>query len=484
MIWQVIEIHLRRLRHNRIEWLLTFVVPIAFFTIFALIFTRGVGSTPRVKIVLVNESIAPNQLASNAGAPDSAPEKTVSPSEHAGQHTPEPGIPTATAPNATSRILDQLRASEGLKIIRGAKEGDTVDRSTAETMVRRGTATIAVVLKETDGTVSAELLNDASDQVASQVVTALLSRAMMITAAKSAAPFGSATPFKPADARNPKGDSAANHPSAPTSPPEPTTDVGAESEFASFIEQVAKKNALPSATNAASNSTPSSGSTPAKIPALGPPQIEVVNLIGQDKSNPVVSVYAAGIAVMFLLFGATSGGGVLLEERENQTLERLLATQMTMDHLLLGKWFYLTLLGCVQVTVMFVWAQLVFGLDLLHHLDGFAIMTVATSAAAASFGLFLATLCSSRGQLNGLSVVAVLSMSALGGSMVPRYVMSESLQEAGLWTFNAWALDGYDKVFWRGLPPSELGPQLTVLLGTAFALLVLARLLAIRWERV
>ncbi|MEO9595718.1 MAG: ABC transporter permease, partial [Rhodopirellula bahusiensis] len=83
---------------------------------------------------------------------------------------------------------------------------------------------------------------------------------------------------------------------------------------------------------------------------------------------------------------------------------------------------------------------------------------------------------------NGLSVVAVLTVSALGGSMVPRYVMSEGLREAGLWTFNAWALDGYDKVFWRELPPSALQPQLTVLMATAFGLLVLARLLAIRWE--
>ena len=55
MIWKVIDIHLRRLRHNRVEWLLTFVVPIAFFSIFALIFTRGVGGTPRIKVVLLDQ---------------------------------------------------------------------------------------------------------------------------------------------------------------------------------------------------------------------------------------------------------------------------------------------------------------------------------------------------------------------------------------------------------------------------------------------
>ena len=172
----------------------------------------------------------------------------------------------------------------------------------------------------------------------------------------------------------------------------------------------------------------------AEQPGLSPPSVEVVDVMGEGKSNPVVSMYAAGIAVMFLLFGATGGGGALLEERENQTLDRLLSTQLSMDQLLLGKWFYMTALGMLQVGVMFLWAQLVFGVDLLGHLDGFVMMTVVTASAASAFGLFLATLCKTRGQLNGLSVILVLSMSALGGSMVPRYVMSERLQQV-------WPLD-------------------------------------------
>jgi ABC-2 type transport system permease protein len=306
------------------------------------------------------------------------------------------------------------------------------------------------------------LLNDASDQVASQVVAALVTRAFIESEMPANAMPGndSSTVASSSAGGVGSGDRAAS----------------GEPSFNTFVQTLAQKPVV---------SSPDEAMAPpafSGFAAISPPQIEIVNVMGQGKSNPVISVYAAGIAVMFLLFGATSGGGVLLEERENQTLERLLSSQMTMDHLLLGKWFYLTILGFVQVTVMFVWAQLVFGLDLLSHLDGFAMMTIVTSAAAASFGLFLATLCQTRGQLNGLSVVMVLTMSALGGSMVPRYVMSEGLREAGLWTFNAWALDGYDKVFWRDLPPAELGPQLGVLMATAFGLLLLSRILAIRWE--
>ena len=57
MIWTVIQINVRRLLHNRVELLLTFVVPIVFFSIFALIFGGGIGSgtTPKIKVVAVDE---------------------------------------------------------------------------------------------------------------------------------------------------------------------------------------------------------------------------------------------------------------------------------------------------------------------------------------------------------------------------------------------------------------------------------------------
>src|SRR5207247_2307842 len=83
------------------------------------------------------------------------------------------------------------------------------------------------------------------------------------------------------------------------------------------------------------------------------------------------------------------------------------------------------------------------GLPLTTHLPGFIVMTVFTAAAAASFGLILATLSRSRQQLSGISTILILTMSALGGSMFPRFLMTQTMQKIGLVTFNAWALDGY-----------------------------------------
>ena len=395
MILTVLQISCRRLLHNRVELLLTFLVPIAFFSIFAVIFGGGLGrgTTPRIKVVAVDEM-----------------QSVVS-----------------------RQVMSALREQESLRFVR-ENDANALQRDEAMELVRSGSATMAIVLRNDHDQLAAELMADASDQVAAQVVSAVVNRAMMLS----------------------------------------------EAEYQ--VSQLVDSDQNDNENSVAAVGTGVPNDESFGIEASLQRKVEIIDVMGEGKANPVVSMYASGIAVMFLLFGATGGGGALLEERENQTLDRLLSTQMSMDQLLLGKWFYMSSIGVLQVGVMFLWAQFVFNVDLLGHLDGFLMMTEVTVLAASAFGLFLATLCKSRGQLNGLSVILILTMSALGGSMVPRYLMSDELQQYGLWTFNAWALDGYTKVFWRELPVDALAPQLAVLLTSGVVFLLAARVLAVRWE--
>jgi len=398
MIRTVVRVGLLRMWHGRTEILLTFVVPIAFFTIFAFIFDEqiGLGRSPRVDLAVVDEDSTELSREFVAALAEWETLHIYAPAEHEG----------------------------GFFVFSSA--------APARELVLAGVLPLAVVIPEgwsaslTDPggeKVGLQLLADSSDPVATQVVTALLrqssGRIIAERARQQVQTFLSLSP-----------------------------DDFAASPISSF-------------------------GTPAAI--------EVVDLFAADKANPVVSMYAAGIAVMFLLFGAVGNSGTLLEEEENQTLDRLLCSELSMIQLLTGKWLLMTLVGIAQVTIMFAWAQLAFGVDLLGHLPGFAVMTVITAAAASSFALTLAALCRNRAQLNAVSVVLILCMSALGGSMVPRYVMSETMQQVGRITFNAWALDGYIKIFWRDLPLRELAPELTVLTVTAIVLFGAARLLARRW---
>jgi ABC-2 type transport system permease protein len=210
--------------------------------------------------------------------------------------------------------------------------------------------------------------------------------------------------------------------------------------------------------------------------------LEVKDVLGETKQNPTATLLAAGLGVMFLLFSATGAGGALIEEAESGTLDRILSTRVSMTSLLVGKLVYLSAIAVTQLTVMFVWGEIFFKVNLHDHIAGFLIMSVATALACSTFGLVLAALSRSRMQLVALSNLTILVMSAVGGSMVPRYFLSETIQKLGLWTINAWAIDGFVKVFWREEALTHLWPQVLVLVGAALGLFLIARRLARRWE--
>jgi ABC-2 type transport system permease protein len=213
-------------------------------------------------------------------------------------------------------------------------------------------------------------------------------------------------------------------------------------------------------------------------------KLEVTDVVGDSKKNPIIAFYAAGIGVMFLLFTASSAGGALLDEVDSGTLDRILSTRVSMSTLLTGKLLYLWTLGVVQLMVMFLWGALVFGVPLASHLPGFAIMAAATALTCSAFGLLLASAARTRAQLGAISTLAVLTISALGGSMFPRFLMPESMQRASLVLFNSWALDGFTNVFWRELPLTSLIAPVAVLVAWAVAFFFVARQLTRRWEMV
>ncbi len=423
MIWTVVQTSWRRLKNNRSELVLTFIVPILFFSIFAVIFgSRDASSTtPKIKIVVCDE-----------------------------QHS-----------SLSTRSMERLLEQKSLRIT-NKNSTDTITaitRAQAEDLVRRGMASAAIVFpknhekKEQPDAPKVEVLSDSFDQVASQVMTAVVQKSVLTAQAEIAKEKQAAM-----RANNPVVLASGVSTSSPS------------------------QNQSPNDGNIIAG--PALEDVGTKVPSMSAmPEVVNVDLMGGKKTNPVVAMYAAGIAVMFLLFSATTASGSLLEERENSTLDRLLCSRLTMDQLLLGKWTYLTMIGCIQMLLMFTWGALVFKIDVLRHWEGFAAMTLVTAGASSSFALLLASLCKSRMQLGWVSTIVILSMSALGGSMVPRYLMSETIQKVGLCTFNAWALEGFNKVFWRELPLDQIGTELAVLTGCGALFIVLARVFAIRWER-
>ena len=439
MIRTVLRIHWTNLRRDRVAQMLTFIVPMAFFTVFALIFGGRSGNvTTRVHLAVVDES-----------------------------HTP-----------TSARLVRALEAEKSLIVLTRARAGggsrDTtrvpIDRARAEQLVRDGRVPVALVLpagldtslaRFDGGGAPLRLLSDPSDPIAPQVVGGLLQKIVMTAMPDVFMQRGVGQFERYAGGLTPQQKQAMDR----------------------WLPQLRARAERDSA-GAPATGSGAGGDSAGAAGMSGLAKVEVVPVLGRKQDTSMISFYAAAIAVMFLLFTASAVAGTLLDEVDSGTLERVLSTRVGMTGLLAGKWTWLTLLGMVQITVMFVYGMLAFRLDLLHHLPGFAVMTFFTAATTAAFGLFLASMCRTRAQLGGVSLLVILVMSALGGSMFPRIFMTEAMQKAGLVTFNAWALDGYVKVFWREAPLTALLPQVGMLTGFLVVFLVLARLFARRWERV
>lgn len=424
MILPIVRTGLIALRRDRGAFALSFVLPIAFFSIFAVIFGGHRDSTPRVKVIVVDEDRSA----------------------------------------ASQRLIRGLEREGSLVVKKQPAAKDGVEQAdytaaTAEAAVKDGTAPVALIIPHGFGEnpiafgapgenrPTIQLLKDSSDLIAAQVVTGLLQKVAMTAMPDLMAEQGSKYLGRFAGGLTPEQ--------------RKRIDEG--------LEQLRR---LENSDDQSSASGDSNRGMPVAVATR--------DVVGQ--SRDMVSFYAAAIGVMFLLFTASGASGSLLDEAESGTLDRVLSSRVTMGNLLAGKLVYSMLLAFSQLVVMFVWAWLVFKVDFIPHIPGFVVMGLSTAFAVGAFGMLLASICRTRAQLGPLSTLVILLMSSVGGSMFPRYFMSESMQKAGLLTINAWAIDGFTKVFWRDEPISHLWPQVMVLLSIGVVFWAVARRLARRWE--
>ncbi|MEM8736271.1 MAG: ABC transporter permease [Planctomycetota bacterium] len=409
MIRTVVKVSILRTWNSKQELLLIFVVPILFFSIFALIFSRGVGmSVKEVRVSVIDDegSQLTQQITSAFFKRDEISSAT--------------GVGKTSDDWQIERLARALISQVGTEVVVYFPEG--YGRSTTSPQLAGAFASAEGDVNKSPDVPAVRILNEGTNPISAQVVQSALAQAIAKQQVRHAA-----------------------IPSAPVQ--------------------------LASTRMNATRHMPSGRSSPAM-------NFQQDNVFASNKHQPKVAMYAAGIAVMFLLFSASGAGASLLEEKEAGTLGRLLSSRLSVTQLLIGKWFATAGLGLLQITTMFLWGQVVFSVDLVGHLPGFIAMASATSAASASFALLLATLCRSRHQLNGVALVLVLGMSAIGGSMIPRYIMSDGMKRLGHLTFNGWALDGFKKIFWYDLPVSAIQTELGVLFGIAAGLGTLALLMA------
>ena len=186
----------------------------------------------------------------------------------------------------------------------------------------------------------------------------------------------------------------------------------------------------------------------------------------KEQNVPAYTIFG----VFFIVLTLASS---FLQEKKDGTFQRILAAPLSKTALLIGKLLPYYLVNLIQIGLMLCIGVVVFGMK-LGNLPALVIISFALAAAANGLGLLVAALGKTEAQVNGLSVLLAITLSALGGMMVPTFIMPDLMKTLSLFTPHAWALAGYHDIIIRGLGTKDILSEMFVLLGFAFIFFVIA----------
>ena len=184
--------------------------------------------------------------------------------------------------------------------------------------------------------------------------------------------------------------------------------------------------------------------------------------------------YAVAMLTMFMLFAASHGGRMLLEEKENRTYQRMIIAGTTRLGILSGKFCTIFLIALIQIAIMILFSHLALKVQWGNL---FAVMLISVSAAfaVAGIGAAIAAATYRAGNYkiaNIFEVAFIQSMALLGGSFFPVDIMPAMFQKLSFLSLNGIALKAYLKIM-MGYGATHVLSHIVILagVGVLFALL-------------
>jgi ABC-2 type transport system permease protein len=172
--------------------------------------------------------------------------------------------------------------------------------------------------------------------------------------------------------------------------------------------------------------------------------------VGEVEATNPADYVVPGYLVMFVFFAAAISAESIVKERQNHTLERLLATSVKKESILGGIYTGSVIRGLIQIVIFWTVGMLVFKVDMGLSPAAVIILSVLMVIMSSAFALMLATLARTIRSAASLAVITSLLLAPLGGCWWPSFLYPEWLQTAAKITPHAWATLGFNKLMLFG----------------------------------
>ena len=336
--------------------------------------------------------------------------------------------------NLAAEVIAQLDSMDGIEV-ETAWEGEPLTRERAEALVSDGERAVAVIFPADFSECVEERLSDAEARATIELITDPAVSTQFIAPIQGmvlgAAERVAETSLVPARLKAGLAKVLAHLPGETQIPLDRMT-IEAEETNVVHVEQVA------------------------------PPGMDVEVFPNSYQQN------VPGYTVFGVFFIVATMAESILREKQEGTFRRLLAAPLPKPVLLAGKLLPYYLVNLLQVAVMFGVAHFLFGMALGQPAALLAV-SLALAAAATGLGVLVATFGKTQTQISGLSVLLTLTMSAVGGCMVPTFVMPDFMQTLARFTPHGWAMQGFQDALVRGYGLAGVWPDAAALLGFAAA---------------
>lgn len=164
-----------------------------------------------------------------------------------------------------------------------------------------------------------------------------------------------------------------------------------------------------------------------------------------------------GFALLFSAYSIVFGIGEILNDKAYNTWDRLLQSPVSTSSILFANTFTTLIVGVMQMAIIFIGGQVLFGIDFGSNLPSILMVSFAFIFSLTGLGLFLASVLKNHAQLSVVTPILLTSFAMLGGCMWPlEIVTSKILLALSTITPHRWALEAFSNVMLKGMGVSSI----------------------------